>query len=33
LEDAAAAVELSLSAEDCAYLEDPYRPHPILGHA
>ena len=33
LEEAVAAVEISLSAEDNAYLEEPYKPHPILGHS
>jgi aryl-alcohol dehydrogenase (NADP+) len=33
LEEAIAAVEIELSAEDCAYLEEPYQPHPILGHS
>jgi len=32
LEDAVAAVDLSLSQEEVARLEAPYRPHPILGH-
>jgi aryl-alcohol dehydrogenase (NADP+) len=32
LEDAVAALEVKLSAEDCAYLEELYQPHPILGH-
>ena len=27
------AVDLTLSAEEAAALEKPYRPHPILGHA
>ena len=33
LEDALAAVELALSADEIASLEEPYRPHPVLGHA
>lgn len=33
LEEAAAAVEIELSAEDMGYLEEPYRPHPVLGHS
>ena len=33
LEDALAATELSLSAEEVARLEEPYRPHPVLGHS
>jgi acyl-CoA synthetase (NDP forming) len=32
LEDALAAAELTLSAEEIARLEEPYRPHPVLGH-
>jgi aryl-alcohol dehydrogenase-like predicted oxidoreductase len=32
IEDAVAAVELTLSNEECASLETPYRPHPVLGH-
>ena len=32
LEDALAAAELSLSDEELALLEEPYRPHPVLGH-
>ena len=31
VEDAAAAVDLELSAEERAYLEAPYRPHPLAG--
>jgi aryl-alcohol dehydrogenase (NADP+) len=31
LDDAAAALELELSAEELAYLEEPYQPHPIAG--
>jgi aryl-alcohol dehydrogenase-like predicted oxidoreductase len=33
VEDALAAAELSLSDEELARLEEPYRPHPVLGHA
>lgn len=33
LDDAVAALEVQLSAEDVARLEAPYRPHPILGHS
>jgi len=33
LEEAVAAVEISLSDEDNSYLEELYRPHPILGHS
>jgi 1-deoxyxylulose-5-phosphate synthase len=32
LEDAIAAVEVTLSGAEVARLEAPYRPHPILGH-
>ena len=31
LQDAAAAVELELSPEEIAKLEEPYVPHPVLG--
>lgn len=31
LEDAARSVEVRLSAEDIAYLEEPYVPHRIVG--
>ncbi len=31
LEEAVAAVDLTLSAEDCSYLEEPYEPHRVLG--
>ena len=33
LDDALAAVELKLSADEIKSLEEPYRPHPILGHS
>jgi aryl-alcohol dehydrogenase (NADP+) len=33
LDQAIAALEIKLSAEEVARLEEPYRPHPILGHA
>lgn len=33
LEDAVAALELKLAAEEMAALEEPYVPHPLLGHA
>ncbi len=33
LEDAVAALELGLSAEEMAALEEPYIPHPVLGNA
>jgi aryl-alcohol dehydrogenase-like predicted oxidoreductase len=32
LDDAIAAVELTLSQEEAERLEAPYRPHPVLGH-
>jgi aryl-alcohol dehydrogenase-like predicted oxidoreductase len=32
LEQAVAALEIKLSDEDIAFLEEPYRPHPVLGH-
>lgn len=32
LEEATAAVEIQLSADEIASLEAPYQPHPILGH-
>ncbi|MCP4361204.1 MAG: aldo/keto reductase [Chloroflexi bacterium] len=32
LEEAIAAVEIKLSDDEIAALEEPYRPHPILGH-
>jgi aryl-alcohol dehydrogenase (NADP+) len=32
LEEAVAALEVEVPAEDYAYLEELYRPHPILGH-
>jgi aryl-alcohol dehydrogenase-like predicted oxidoreductase len=32
LDDALASVEVSLSDEEIARLEAPYRPHPVLGH-
>ncbi len=33
LDDAVAATEIKLSAEQIAMLEEPYRPHPVLGHS
>jgi len=33
LEDAVAALEIKLSREEQIYLEEPYRPHPVLGHS
>lgn len=32
LEDAVAALDIELTEEDMAYLEEPYQPHPVLGH-
>jgi aryl-alcohol dehydrogenase (NADP+) len=32
LEQAVEALDLDLSDEECALLEEPYRPHPVLGH-
>jgi len=32
LEQAVAALEIDLAAEEQAYLEEPYQPHPVLGH-
>jgi aryl-alcohol dehydrogenase-like predicted oxidoreductase len=33
LEEAVAATEINLSPDEIAFLEEPYRPHPILGHS
>jgi aryl-alcohol dehydrogenase (NADP+) len=33
LEEAVAALDIHLSDEDLAYLEEPYQPHPVLGHS
>jgi aryl-alcohol dehydrogenase-like predicted oxidoreductase len=33
LEEAVAALDIELSDEDIAYLEEPYQPHPVLGHS
>jgi 1-deoxyxylulose-5-phosphate synthase len=33
LDDAVAAVDLTLTAEEVARLEAPYRPHPVIGHS
>lgn len=33
LEDALGALEITLSADDMHHLEEPYQPHPILGHS
>ena len=32
LDDALAALDLKLTPEEVAALEEPYRPHPVLGH-
>jgi aryl-alcohol dehydrogenase (NADP+) len=32
LDQAVAALEIELSDEECAFLEEPYTPHPVLGH-
>jgi aryl-alcohol dehydrogenase-like predicted oxidoreductase len=32
LDDALAAAELTLTSDELARLEEPYRPHPVLGH-
>jgi aryl-alcohol dehydrogenase (NADP+) len=32
LESALAALEIQLSDEECRQLEEPYKPHPVLGH-
>ena len=32
LDDAVEALKLQLSPEDMRYLEEPYKPHPVLGH-
>jgi aryl-alcohol dehydrogenase (NADP+) len=32
LEQAVAAVDIALTPEEIALLEEPYRPHPVLGH-
>jgi aryl-alcohol dehydrogenase-like predicted oxidoreductase len=33
LEDALAAAQLTLSDEEIERLEEPYRPHPVIGHS
>lgn len=33
LDDAIAALDLQLTPEEIASLEEPYRPHPVLGHS
>jgi aryl-alcohol dehydrogenase (NADP+) len=32
LEDAVAALDLTLTDDEVATLEEPYAPHPVLGH-
>ena len=32
LEDALAALDIALEASEIAWLEEPYKPHPVLGH-
>ena len=32
LEDAVGALSVTLSADEVAYLEEPYVPHPVVGH-
>jgi len=32
LEEAVAALDIKLTAEECKYLEELYQPHPVLGH-
>lgn len=32
LEEAVAALDINLDQEEIAYLEEPYQPHPVLGH-
>jgi len=33
LEEAIAALDIQLSAEEIEFLEEPYQPHPVLGHS
>jgi len=33
LEDALASLEIQLTSEEMGYLEEPYQPHPVLGHS
>jgi aryl-alcohol dehydrogenase (NADP+) len=33
LEDALAAMSIQLTSEEIAKLEEPYEPHPVLGHS
>jgi aryl-alcohol dehydrogenase (NADP+) len=32
LDDAVGALAIQLSPEDLAFVEEPYQPHPVLGH-
>jgi aryl-alcohol dehydrogenase-like predicted oxidoreductase len=32
LEQAAGALDVALTDGECDYLEEPYAPHPVLGH-
>jgi aryl-alcohol dehydrogenase (NADP+) len=33
LEDAIGAVDIDLSAEQITFLEEPYKPYPVMGHS
>lgn len=33
LEDAIAALDIKLDDKERAHLEEPYKPHPVLGHS
>jgi aryl-alcohol dehydrogenase-like predicted oxidoreductase len=33
LDDAVASLDVSLSEEECRFLEEPYRPHSVRGHS
>ena len=33
LEQAVVVLDIELRPEDCAFLEEPYQPHPVLGHS
>jgi aryl-alcohol dehydrogenase-like predicted oxidoreductase len=32
LDEAVAALDVALDGDDCRRLEEPYVPHPVLGH-
>ena len=32
LDEAVAALDITLAAQECTFLEEPYTPHPVLGH-